>query len=375
MRKLLVTCFAAVVGLAGWTGPAAAGLFSSTGPVIAILAGDLFQGEAEGHLNGSGTITIHSHARPDVICHGQFTSSAERGGSGDMRCDDGTIATFHFQRLSHFSGHGTGSSSRGSMSFTYGLKPAESEPYLNLPEGKSLQLVGKDLVLVEETPSGPAMLLVSAHTATAPVDAPDALLSAATLMVTDHLQHENNLQTLSPEKIAQLIESTILPLIDFRHMTELTVARHWHLASPEQQRALVAEFRTLLAHTSSAALTNFHEQAISYKPLRMAPGEIETTVRSTVKSPGAEAMSVDYDMEKTPAGWKIFDIRITGISLIASYRASFAETIRESGVDGLIESLAARNRQAESGLASGESDARALLFMYGIAPSVLRNRR
>jgi hypothetical protein len=144
MRKLLIM---ALGTLAGWTTPVGAGLFSSTGPVIAILAGDLFMGEAEGHLDGSGTILIQSRARPDVTCRGQFTYSAELGDAGKMRCSDGATATFHFQRLSMLRGYGTGSSSRGSLSFTYGLTANESGPYLKLPPGKALRVGGKDLVL------------------------------------------------------------------------------------------------------------------------------------------------------------------------------------------------------------------------------------
>ncbi len=127
MRNFLV---AAIAALAGWTNPATAGPFSSTGPVIAILAGDLFVGEAEGNLGGSGTVWMQSRARPEVSCHGQFSYSADRGGAGSMRCSDGNNLTFQFQRLGLRHGHGTGNSARGPLSFTYGLSPAESGPYL-----------------------------------------------------------------------------------------------------------------------------------------------------------------------------------------------------------------------------------------------------
>lgn len=146
MRRMLITSLAVV---AGWATPAGAGFFSSTGPVIAIFAGELFLGEAEGNLDGSGTIRIQSSNKPDVTCRGQFTSSAELGGAGSLRCSDSATATIQFQRLSIFRGHGTGNSSRGLMSFTYGLSAIESEPYLKLPPGKVLRLDGKVLVLVD----------------------------------------------------------------------------------------------------------------------------------------------------------------------------------------------------------------------------------
>ena len=146
MRRILIMSLALV---AGWATPAGAGFFSSTGPVIAIFAGTLFQGEAVGNLDGSGTIKIQSSTKPDVTCLGKFTSSAELGGAGSLECSDNSTATIQFQRLSILRGFGTGSSSRGSMSFTYGLSAIDSEPYMKLPPGKALMLDGKKLVLVD----------------------------------------------------------------------------------------------------------------------------------------------------------------------------------------------------------------------------------
>jgi hypothetical protein len=149
MRKMLVAGFAALVGVAAWATAAGEGFLSTTGPVIAILAGDLFLGEAEGRLGGSGTLRIRSRADPGVTCSGQFTYSAELGNAGTMRCSDGTTGAFQFHRLSLVRGYGTGISSRGSISFTYGLSANESGPYLKLPAGKALRLGGKDLMLVD----------------------------------------------------------------------------------------------------------------------------------------------------------------------------------------------------------------------------------
>jgi hypothetical protein len=119
------------------------------------MANDLFLGEAEGHLSGAGTIAIHSQRNPDVSCSGQFTSSAELGGSGEMRCSNGTTGTYHFKRLSLEKGYGVGSYRRRSMSFTYGLTSNESEPYLKLPPGKKLEHNGKTLALVDSSPAAP----------------------------------------------------------------------------------------------------------------------------------------------------------------------------------------------------------------------------
>jgi hypothetical protein len=148
MRKTWITVLAACIGLAGSGTVPGGEVFSATGAVIAILAGDLFVGEAEGHLSGAGTLAIHSQKDPALTCLGQFTSSAELGGSGQMQCSDGSTATFHFQRLNMFCGHGIGNFSRGSMSFAYGLTPEEAKPFLKLPEGKKLTHNGTELQLV-----------------------------------------------------------------------------------------------------------------------------------------------------------------------------------------------------------------------------------
>jgi hypothetical protein len=149
MRKILIMVLAASSGLAGSAPAASAELFSATRPVIAIVADDLFVGEAEGHLSGAGTLAIHSQKDPALTCLGQFTSSAALGGSGQLQCSDGATATFQFKRLSAFSGYGIASFSRGAMSFAYGFTHEEAGPYLNLPAGKKLTHKGADLALVD----------------------------------------------------------------------------------------------------------------------------------------------------------------------------------------------------------------------------------
>jgi hypothetical protein len=148
MRKFSTALLAASLGLAGWATPSDAEL-SAKGKVIAILAGDLFMGEAVGHLSGAGTLAIHSQKNPALTCHGHFTSSAALGGAGEMHCSDGATATFSFKRLNIFRGYGVGSFSRGAMSFTYGLAAEDARPYLALPEGKKLSGSGTELALVD----------------------------------------------------------------------------------------------------------------------------------------------------------------------------------------------------------------------------------
>jgi len=149
MRKMGITVLAACIGFAGSVSAAGAGLFSATRTVIAILADDLFVGEAHGHLNGAGTLAIKSQRNPALSCLGQFVSSAELGGFGQLECSDGTTATFRFKRLTVFRGHGIATFSRGLMSFAYGLTAEEAGPYLKLPQGKKLSHNGTELVLAD----------------------------------------------------------------------------------------------------------------------------------------------------------------------------------------------------------------------------------
>lgn len=348
MHRMLRTGLAATAALALGASVAGAAIFSTTGPVIAIIAGELFLGEAEGELGGTGTIRIQSSPKATVACEGHFTFSAEHGDVGKMLCSDGVTATIQFKRLSLVRGYGTGSTSRGPMSFTYGLDATESVRYLALPPDKTLKLDGKLPVLVALKQPVPAGSSSGGALASAPDTAPDVLLSTATAVVIANLRQHKNLRTTSAANIAALVEGTILPLFNFRRMTQLAVASNWRVASPGQQDALVGEFRTLLVRTYSTALASYREQTIEYQPLRMAPGDTEVMVKSTVRQPGAERMTIDYDLEKTAAGWKVFDIKIAGMSLVTTYRSNFAQTVREGGVDGLINALSAKNRQVNA---------------------------
>jgi hypothetical protein len=148
-KTILIAALAAWCGLAGAPGIAADGRLAATGAVVAILHGELFVGKAEGHLDGAGTLSIHSQKNPSLTCLGEFTSSAALGGSGRLLCSDGASGTFSFKRLSIFRGFGTGNTSRGSMSFAYGFSADQAMPYLQVPEGKKLTQNGAELALVD----------------------------------------------------------------------------------------------------------------------------------------------------------------------------------------------------------------------------------
>jgi phospholipid transport system substrate-binding protein len=175
--------------------------------------------------------------------------------------------------------------------------------------------------------------------------APDALVKAISDEVIATIRQDKALQSGDPAKTAALVETKILPHFDFAHTTRIAMGPNWRRATPEQQERLTSEFRELLVRTYSTALTSYRDQRIEVKPLRARPDDTQVTVRTEIRQPGAQAVAIDYEMEKTADGWKIFDIRIAGASLAATYRDTFAEAVRNRGVDGLIEMLSGKNRQ------------------------------
>jgi phospholipid transport system substrate-binding protein len=124
------------------------------------------------------------------------------------------------------------------------------------------------------------------------------------------------------------------------------MGQSWKRATPEQQEQLVSQFKLLLVRTYSGALASYRDQVIEFRPLRAKPDDTEVTVRSVVKQGGTPPIAIDYDLEKTGSGWKIFDVRVDGISLAANYRSAFADEIRNNGIDGLIALLTTKNRGA-----------------------------
>jgi phospholipid transport system substrate-binding protein len=173
-------------------------------------------------------------------------------------------------------------------------------------------------------------------------DAPDALVKRVSDEVLASIRQEKELHA---GKVRHLVEGKVLPYFDARRATQTAVGANWRRATPEQQDRLVREFTTLLVRTYSGALSSYREQQIDYLPLRgVRPGDSEVTVRSRIRQPGSEPVSVEYDLAKGDSGWKVFDIRVAGISLVATYRTSFAEVVRNNGIDGLITSLATKNR-------------------------------
>ena len=175
-------------------------------------------------------------------------------------------------------------------------------------------------------------------------EAPDALVKRVSEEVLASIRADKDLQAGNPAKVKQLIESKLAPHFDFARMTTLAMGRNWRAATPEQQKQLTEQFKTLLVRTYSGALTNYRDNTINYKPLRMNPGDTEVIVRTEVTRSGQAPVPIDYSMEKTPEGWKAYDIVVAGVSLVTNYRDEFNDIIKSSGVDGLIKTLADKNK-------------------------------
>ena len=191
-----------------------------------------------------------------------------------------------------------------------------------------------------------SLFALVASVATAQTMAPDVLVKTITDEVAATIAKDKDIQAGDAAKAADLIEAKIVPHFNFTRMARIAMARNWRTATPEQQKQIAAEFKTLLVRTYSTALVNYKGQAINYKPLRAKPEDDEVTVKSEVKPSGStQPVEIDYEMEKTPAGWKIYDVKVGGVSLVTTYRDTFASEVRERGIDGLIKSLAAKNRE------------------------------
>ncbi len=173
---------------------------------------------------------------------------------------------------------------------------------------------------------------------------PHALARSVTDDVLAVIRADKELQAGNQRKVLELVEAKVLPHFNFAMMTQLAMGRNWRQASAEQQKRLTAEFRTLLVRTYTTALTQYRNQTVEYKPLREAAGDTEVVVYSLIKQPSGAPIAVDYSMEKTDGGWKVYNMKIEGISLVENYRNTFNTEIQKNGVDGLIKALADKNR-------------------------------
>ncbi len=187
-----------------------------------------------------------------------------------------------------------------------------------------------------------ATLLVAPF-ARAADEAPDALIKRVSAEVLDNIRSDKSVQAGDMTKVISLVDSQIMPNVNFVRMTASAVGRNWRQATPEQQKKLQDEFKILLVRTYSGALAQVKEQTVNVKPLRAAAADTEVIVRTEVLGRG-EPIQLDYRMEKVATGWKIYDLNVLGVWLVETYRTQFAQEISTKGIDGLITSLSERNK-------------------------------
>lgn len=185
-------------------------------------------------------------------------------------------------------------------------------------------------------------------------EAPDVLIKQVTEDVLEIVRNDKDIQSGNTQKAIDLVDKKVLPHFDFLHMTALALGKDWRKATSQQQQQLTAEFKTLLVRTYSNALTGYKNQKVVYKPFKMNAGETDVLVRTEVLQPGSKAVQLDYSLEKKESGWKVYDVTVAGISLVTNYRDQFAQEVRNGGVDGLIATVAAKNKSLESNLAKAE---------------------
>ncbi len=177
-------------------------------------------------------------------------------------------------------------------------------------------------------------------------EAPDALIKRLSTDVLDTIKKDKAMRAGDTAKVVALVDSRIMPNVNFQRMTASAVGPAWRQATPEQQKRLQDEFKILLVRTYAGALAQVSDQTITMKPLRAAAEDKEVLVRSEIKGSG-ESIQLDYRLEKTPgqgAGWRIYNLNVLGVWLVETYRSQFAQEINAKGVEGLITTLTERNK-------------------------------
>lgn len=189
--------------------------------------------------------------------------------------------------------------------------------------------------------------LLLAPTTWAIETSPDILVNNTAQEVLAIIKRDKDIQSGNKAKILALVESKILPHFNFTRMTRLAMGKHWSKAAPQQQQELEKQFRTLLVRTYYKALSVYSHHTIKVTPLKAIAGDYATVKTQVIQTHG-RPVSIDYSMEKTSNGWKVYDITVAGISLVINYRSSFNSQIRRGGIEGLLKTLAEKNRMLDA---------------------------
>ena len=171
---------------------------------------------------------------------------------------------------------------------------------------------------------------------------PDGLIKMIVADVMASVKADPEIQKGNIPRVVDLVEKKIVPYTDMRRTTQLAMGKNWGKATPEQQNQLITEFKSLLIRTYSGALSQLRDQTVQYKPFRANPSDTDVIVRTVVIGK-SDPIPLDYRLEKTKDGWKVYDINIMGAWLIEAYRNQFTNQISQNGVDGLIKFLQERN--------------------------------
>jgi phospholipid transport system substrate-binding protein len=202
--------------------------------------------------------------------------------------------------------------------------------------------IAKLIVTAAAVAMSTAVLVAPARAA---IEAPDALVKRVSTDVIDSVKADKDIQAGNTKKIMDLVNSKILPYVDSEKMTAQAAGRFWRQATPEQQKQLSEEFRTLLVYTYAGALSQIKNETIEFKPFRADPADTEVEVKSQVNLTRGEPITLNYRLAKGPQGWKIFDLNVLGAWLVETYKSTFASEIGKNGIDGLIKKLHDRNEQ------------------------------
>ena len=182
--------------------------------------------------------------------------------------------------------------------------------------------------------------------ASADMTEPDVLIKNTAQEVLDIVRQDKDIQAGNQKRVLDLVDAKVLPHFNFTRMTRLAVGKYWRTATPEQKKSLETEFRNMLVRTYTKAFSAYRDQVVQTKPLKMAADATEVTVKTVIVKPGIPSIPVDYDLEKTADGWKVYDLIVEGVSLVTSYRSTFSEQIQKGGLDGLIKTLVEKNNTA-----------------------------
>ncbi|TDI76995.1 MAG: ABC transporter substrate-binding protein [Betaproteobacteria bacterium] len=173
---------------------------------------------------------------------------------------------------------------------------------------------------------------------------PDILVDNTAQEILAIIKQDKDIQSGNKAKILDLVEAKILPHFNFARMTRLAMGKNWSKATPQQQQELEKQFRTLLVRTYYKALSVYSHHTIKVVPLNTMAGDTNVTVKTQVMQSHGPTVTINYSMEKTSSGWKVYDITVSGISLVINYRGSFNSQIRKGGVEGLLKTLSEKNR-------------------------------